>query len=80
MIQKPVQAGSVAEPAVKTIYPVPFSAQGHQLVNRTAVRVAYLEIGDRAPGDLAEYPNDDVMFTRLPDGKTILTHKDGRPY
>jgi uncharacterized cupin superfamily protein len=156
MIQRPVQAESVAVPAVKTIYPAPFSAQvqgrikrrlgdhfalrnfgvnltqllpgaasalvhhhtkqdefiyilegsptlvvgeeefilnpgdcygfpaatglGHQLANRTSGRVAYLEIGDRTPGDLAEYPNDDLQFTKQPDGSTILTHKDGRPY
>ena len=156
MVRKPVQAASVAEPTLKTIYPAPFSAQvqgrikrklgehfgltnfgvnltqllpgaasallhhhttqdefihvlegsptlivgheefvlkpgdcygfpagtgqGHQLVNRSTAPVTYLEIGDRTPGDLAEYPNDDLKFTQLPDGRMILTHKDGRPY
>jgi uncharacterized cupin superfamily protein len=156
MTQKPVQAESVPEPTVKTIYPAPFAAQvqgrikrklgehfglknfginqtqllpgavsalvhhhtrqdefiyvlagsptlivgaeeftlkpgdcygfpagtglGHQLANRGAETVTYLEIGDRLPGDLALYPNDDLKFSPQPDGRTILTHKDGRPY
>lgn len=53
---------------------------GHQLVNRSGAPVVYLELGDRTAGDYAEYPRDDLMFTRLPDGSWILTHKDGTPY
>jgi uncharacterized cupin superfamily protein len=52
----------------------------HQLVNRSQQPVLYLEIGDRTPGDLAEYPKDDLAFTKLSDGSLILTHKDGAPY
>lgn len=53
---------------------------GHQLVNRTQERVLYLEIGDRAAGDYAEYPRDDLKFTQLETGAWVLTHKDGTPY
>jgi uncharacterized cupin superfamily protein len=56
------------------------TGEGHQLANNSAEPVTYLEIGDRLPGDLAEYPHDDLKFTKLPDGKLVLTHKDGRPY
>lgn len=53
---------------------------GHQLINRTQQVVLYLEIGDRAPGDLAVYPQDDLKFTQIEGGRWILTHKDGTPY
>jgi uncharacterized cupin superfamily protein len=56
------------------------SGVGHQLVNRSAAAVLYLEIGDRTAGDYASYPRDDLGFTKAPDGSWILTHKDGTPY
>lgn len=52
----------------------------HQLVNRSQESVAYLEIGDRTPGDEVEYPNDDLKATQLTNGEWTVTHKDGRPY
>ncbi len=59
-----------------------FPAQGiaHQLVNRGAVPVLYLEIGDRTAGDEGSYPNDDLKAVQAPDGSWIYTHKDGTPY
>lgn len=59
-----------------------FPARGaaHQLVNRTSSDVIYLEIGDRTPGDEAEYPEDDIKAALGPDGKWVFTHKDGSPY
>jgi uncharacterized cupin superfamily protein len=59
-----------------------FPAQGiaHQLVNRTASDVVYLEIGDRTPGDEGSYPRDDLKAVLGPDGKWIFTRKDGTPY
>ena len=33
---------------------------GHHLANRTKEDVVYLEVGDRLPGDSAEYPDDDL--------------------
>ncbi len=52
----------------------------HQLVNRSAVQVAYIEVGDRTEGDEVEYPNDDLKATQLPNGVWAFAHKDGRPY
>ena len=52
---------------------------GHHLVNETAEDVVYLEIGDRAPGDGATYPDDDLA-AGLVEGKWRFTHKDGTPY
>jgi uncharacterized cupin superfamily protein len=52
----------------------------HQLVNRSQATVIYLEMGDRAPGDEVEYPNDDLKATQSINGKWIFTHKDDRPY
>ena len=59
-----------------------FPAQGiaHQLVNRTAKDVIYLEIGDRTSGDEGSYPKDDIQASLGADGKWQFTHKDGRPY
>lgn len=59
-----------------------FPARGvaHQLVNRTAEDVVYLEIGDRTPGDAVDYPADDIAARLGPDGKWIFTHKDGSAY
>jgi len=42
--------------------------------------VTYLEIGDRSPGDEVEYPDDDLMFAKTPDGRHFVAHKDGTPY
>ena len=52
----------------------------HQLVNRSDVTVSYLEIGDRTPNEIVEYPNDDLAFGKAPDGTAVLVHKDGTPY
>jgi len=56
------------------------SGVGHQLVNRSAQPVLYLEIGDRTAGDLPSYPRDDLAFTPRGDGSWAATHKDGSPY
>lgn len=53
---------------------------GHQLMNRTAEDVVYLEVGDRLPNDAAEYPDDDLKAVMGADGKWSFTHKDGSPY
>jgi uncharacterized cupin superfamily protein len=52
----------------------------HQLVNRSGRDVVYLEVGDRVPGDTAEYPYDDLALARASDGSLRFTHKDGTPY
>jgi len=54
-------------------------ADGHRLVNRTNEDVVYLEIGDRQPGDMAFYPDDDLKADFV-DGQWRFVHKDGSPY
>ena len=58
----------------------PAAGLAHQLVNRSNKPAAYLEIGDRSPGDEGSYPNDDIAAALGPDGQWVLTHKDGTPY
>lgn len=55
------------------------SSGAHQVVNRSAEKVVYLEVGDRAPGDTVEYPQDDLAATFV-DGAWRFTHKDGTPW
>lgn len=52
---------------------------GHHLVNRSLHDAAYLEIGDRTPGDGATYPDDDIVAEATPTG-WLFRHKDGTPY
>lgn len=53
---------------------------GHQLVNRSDRPARYLEISNRAPGDVAIYPDVDLAYESRPDGTFAFTHKDGTPY
>lgn len=55
------------------------TGDAHQLVNRGTSDVVYLEIGDRSPGDVCTYPDDDLKAFVGPQGWTF-THKDGTPY
>jgi uncharacterized cupin superfamily protein len=56
------------------------SGDAHHLLNRTPHEVAYLEIGDRDPGDTVLYPDDDIGRAVAPDGSRIFVHRDGTPY
>ena len=56
------------------------SPLGHQLLNRSAEEVVYLEVGDRTPGDAVTYPEDDLAFNARADGSWAISHKDGTPY
>lgn len=56
------------------------SALAHQLANKSAELVVYLEIGDRTPLDEGAYPNDDLTFKITADGTCLFAHKDGTPY
>jgi uncharacterized cupin superfamily protein len=56
------------------------SGDAHQLLNRTAREVAYLEIGDRDPADTVVYPDDDIGRALAPDGSRVFVHRDGTPY
>lgn len=58
----------------------PANGAAHHLINRTDKDVAYLEIGDRTPGDEGSYPKDDLKAELGSDGKWVFKHKDGRPY
>jgi uncharacterized cupin superfamily protein len=61
----------------------------HQLVNQSAQPVVLLEVGDRSPGDIAVYPDDDLAVlpagagtpSRDAGGPSLsFSHKDGTPY
>ena len=54
-------------------------ADGHHLINRSTRDAVYLEVGDRTPGDEADYPDVDLCL-RVVDGKLTFLHKDGSPY
>lgn len=56
------------------------SRRGHHLINEFGADVLYLEIGDRSPGDDAFYPDDDIHAFAGPDGKWIVTRKDGTSF
>jgi uncharacterized cupin superfamily protein len=58
----------------------PAGGAAHQLVNRSDAAVVYLEVGDRTPGDGAEYPDDDIRAELGADGQWAFTRKDGTPY
>ncbi|MGR8918895.1 MAG: cupin domain-containing protein [Gammaproteobacteria bacterium] len=51
-----------------------------QLVNETRETVVYLEVGDRLPGDTAEFPHDDLAANLGADGRWRFTRKDGSDY
>jgi uncharacterized cupin superfamily protein len=58
----------------------PAGGAAHHLVNRSASEVVYLEVGDRTPGDVVSYPDDDLQGVYGADGRYAFLHKDGRPY
>ena len=58
----------------------PAGGVAHHLINRSGADVVYLEIGDRGPGDSADYPQDDLKITADGAGGWSFVHKDGRPY
>lgn len=55
------------------------NGNAHRLINETDEEVAYLEVGDRTPGDEGMYPDDDLRATMV-DGRWRFVHKDGSPY
>jgi uncharacterized cupin superfamily protein len=57
----------------------PRGGTAHHLINRSAAPATYLEIGDRQPGDSAEYPDDDLIAQRSGAGWRF-TRKDSTPY
>lgn len=57
----------------------PHGGTAHHLVNRSGSDAVYLEVGDRLPGDAAEYPDDDLMAEWAGTGWRF-THRDGTPW
>lgn len=55
------------------------TGDAHRLSNETDARAIYLEIGDRTPGDVVRYPDDDLVAVGTPSGWRF-SHKDGTPY
>jgi len=49
---------------------------GHHLVNRSSSPATYIEVGDRLPGDGAEYPDHDLRVRSMGSGWKY-TRKDG---
>jgi uncharacterized cupin superfamily protein len=52
---------------------------GHHFLNRSTAAATYLEVGNRADGDNALYPDDDLMWCEDESG-VFAAHKDGRRY
>ncbi len=52
---------------------------GHCLINRTDRDAVFLEIGSRAPREVANYPDIDMRAERDDKGMRYV-HKDGTPY
>jgi uncharacterized cupin superfamily protein len=55
------------------------AANAHCLVNRSARHAIYLEIGTRNRNDSAQYPDIDLMASKV-EGVTRFLHKSGEPY
>lgn len=51
----------------------------HHLVNNSGSDAVYLEVGDRLPGDTAEYPDDDLR-AEWADTGWRYTRRDGTPW
>jgi uncharacterized cupin superfamily protein len=56
------------------------SENGHQLVNRSDRPARYLEVSNRDPDDVAAYPDDDLAYSKAPDGSHRFSRKDGSSY
>ena len=52
---------------------------GHHFVNRSATDARFLVVGTRVAGDVASYPDDDIMWCHGAAG-SYVAHKDGAPY
>jgi uncharacterized cupin superfamily protein len=52
---------------------------GHHFINRSAVEARFLVVGTRVTGDVASYPDDDIMWCGGAAG-SYVAHKDGTPY
>lgn len=57
----------------------PHGGGAHRLLNRSDAPATCLEVGDRRPGDSAEYPDDDLVAVKI-DQEWRFSRKDGTPY
>jgi len=55
------------------------TGNGHHLINESDSIATYIEIGDRTPGDQADYPDIDLV-AKSENGRYKFYHKDGKPY
>ena len=55
-------------------------ADAHQLLNRSDRVARYLEISNRDLTDTVDYPDDDLAYSKAPDGGPVFSHKDGARY
>ena len=55
------------------------NGDGHHLLNRSEAVAAYLEVGDRLPGDAVDYPDIDMRVENSAERKRF-TNKKGEPY
>lgn len=56
----------------------PHQGTAHCLINRSDAPATYLEVGDRRPGDSAEYPDDDLRAEAV-GISWRFTRKNGEP-
>ena len=56
------------------------TGKAHQLVNRSDSLVTYLEMGNRAPGEQVNYPNDDLHILNGAGRWTLLGAQGWTPY
>ena len=57
----------------------PHGGTAHHLLNRSGAPAIYIEIGDRLPGDSAEYPDDDLLAERTDEGWRF-SRRNGAPF
>lgn len=55
------------------------TGNAHHLRNPGPGDAVYLEIGDRSPGDVVTYPDNDLQVVPGSDGKARWLRKDGTP-
>lgn len=56
------------------------TGDAHHFLNETESDVLLLVVGDRTPGEVASYPDVDLLGRMLDDGRYVFTHKDGSSY
>jgi uncharacterized cupin superfamily protein len=55
-------------------------ANGHHLINRSAARACYLEIGSRSADERAHYSDVEMRVEKTPGGTLRFLRRDDTPY